>query len=197
MYHAFQLAGPYTVTWDVQPIMYPPPAFLLFAPFAYAPVLLWWVLPIAVTVAALAWQRPRPIAIPAMAACFVFPSTQHMLVTGNPGLWAVAAVAAGTILGWPAVAVFLKPTLAPFALVGIRRRSWWLVAALGLIVCVVMLPQWLDYIRALMNAQSNGMAYSIDQVPAMLLPITAWLASSRSSGPLQRLGRPRHAPAEL
>jgi hypothetical protein len=35
--------------------------------------------------------------------------------------------------GWPALAVALKPTLLPFALIGARRRSWWLVAGLGLV----------------------------------------------------------------
>jgi hypothetical protein len=75
-----------------------------------------------------------------------------LLYTGNPTIWLSAAVALGTVWGWPAVAVALKPTLLPFAFIGVRRRSWWLVAGLGLVVSIPFWGMWLDWFHAVTNA---------------------------------------------
>ena len=43
-----QLAGPYDVTLMTD-VLYPPSALLLFVPFSILPIVLWWVVPIAIT----------------------------------------------------------------------------------------------------------------------------------------------------
>ena len=113
-----------------------------------------------------------------------------MTVWGNPGLWVMAAIVLATHFGWPGVLVFLKPTLAPFALIGIRRRSWWVALGGLALVSLLFLPMWFEYITVLSNAKHpNGLTYSIAQVPAMLLPIVAWLGSpSRRRPTPQRVG---------
>ena len=97
---------------------------------------------------------------------------------GNPSMWIAAFAAAGTVAGWPYVLVLLKPSLAPLALPGIRRRSWWIA---GLALAAISLPfgsMWLDYVTAIRNAD-EGVLYSLRDVPIVLIPIVAWWGGSR------------------
>ena len=130
-YPADQLAGPWRYHQGepayAPPILYPPHAVLLFIPFTILPAFLWWLIPIAVTAGALWRLRPHPAAWLAIVLLLGVPESREGIFWGNPVMWMVAATAAGLVLGWPAVLVFLKPTLAPFALVGIGHRSWWLL----------------------------------------------------------------------
>jgi hypothetical protein len=181
-YEPFQLAGPYVVTPPA--VLYPPTTMLLFAPFTVLPAILWWAIPLAVTTWIVAWHRPRPIVWPVLALCIAFPTSIEVVYAGNPVLWVICLLALGTRFGWPAVGVLLKPTLAPFALVGINRRTWWLALTLGVAVSLVFLPMWLDYVSALRNARDpSGLAYSLNQVPTTFIPIVAWLGSQRRTLP--------------
>jgi len=180
-YLASQLAGPYPVVHGV--VLYPPPMLILLVPFTMLPAPLWWAVPNAVILAVVLRHRPSPAAWLAMAICLWFPITGVRLLHGNPGMWISAALALGTLLGWPSVLVLLKPTLAPFALVGIRRRSWWIaLAALG-VVSLLFLPMWADYVTVIRNAQGGGILYSIDEIPQVAIPLIAWLGSTRRARP--------------
>lgn len=169
-----QLTGPYPVVYPA--ILYPPTMLVLLVPFLWLPAVLWWAIPLTVIVWAVGRHRPRPIAIAIIGVCIAESSNwQSAVFFGNPLMWFVAALALATHDGWPAVFVILKPTLAPFALFGIRRRSWWLAAAALGVVSLALLPMWLDYLTVLRNAQGDGLLYSAHQVPAMLIPLAAWL----------------------
>ena len=97
----------------------------LFVPFTFLPPILWWAVPIGV-VAWVVWRlAPGPLAWPVMALCLVWPPTQVKLITGNPVVWSVAALALACLNYWPSVLVLIKPSLFPFALFGATHRSWW------------------------------------------------------------------------
>ena len=170
-----EVAGPYQL--GIHDILYPPTAIPFFALFALLPSVLWWIIPIGIIGAVVAYWRPDLIGWIGILVCLAFPATWEVLAYGNPAMWIAAAIAAGTRWGWPAVLVALKPTLAAFMLLGIRRRSWWLAAALLAIVSVAFLPLWLDYAAVLLNARGPraGLLYSLRDLPLMLIPLVAWL----------------------
>ena len=95
-------------------------------------------------------------------------------------MWALAGVAAGLRWGWPAVILFLKPTLAPFALVGVRKPSFWVAGAAMLVVALVMMPLWLDYFTAIRNLRIPW-DYSLVSIPPMFIPIVAWAAATSAT----------------
>jgi hypothetical protein len=171
-----QLAGRYEL--EVGHVLYPPPSLLAFAVLSFLPAVLWWLIPIAIVGAVIVYHRPAPWAWPLIAACLGFQWSIMLLYTGNPTIWLSAAVALGTVWGWPAVAVALKPTLLPFAFIGVRRRSWWLVAGLGLVVSIPFWGMWLDWFHAVTNAYGwrVGPLYSLGDVPWLLAPVVAWRA---------------------
>lgn len=175
-YDPRQLAGPYPI-WD-RAILYPPIALALFVPLSALPAVVWWAIPIAILAAVIWRHRPAPWAWPVIAACLCFPLTLVLTYTGNPGLWIAAGVALGTLWGWPALAVALKPTLAPFVLVGIRRRSWWIVAALGALLALAFGSLWIDWWHAATNVYGwrVGPLYSSGDVPLLAAPVVAWIA---------------------
>jgi hypothetical protein len=172
-----QLAGPYAIADGDS--LYPPPMVLLFIPFLVLPAVLWWLLPGAVVVLAMRRFRPAPWTWPLMAACFVFPCSLALMVAGNPCMWCAAAVAAALLWHWPGVLVLLKPTLAPFAVIGAHRRSWWLaLAGLG-VLSLLFAPGWSQYLAVIRNQTSSGWWYSVGNVPLVSLPIVAWLGRTR------------------
>jgi hypothetical protein len=187
-YGAFQLAGPYDA-YGLPSILYPPPALLLFAPFVVLPAILWWMIPIGITTIVAIHHRPLPVAWPVLALCLWYPTTSEVIYAGNPVLWVVAALALATVWGWPGVLVLLKPSLLPFALVGANRRSWWMAGVVFGLVSLLFLPMWFDYARVLLNARDpNGLFYSLNQVPTLLIPVVAWL------GRRPRAGAPGRSP---
>ena len=74
-----------------------------------------------------------------------FEKSINVYIFGNPSMWIVAAIAAGTVSRWPFVLVLLKPTFAPIALLGIRHRSWWIAAGLLLLASIPFGKVWLDW----------------------------------------------------
>jgi hypothetical protein len=174
-YKLYQLAGPYEIR--AGDVLYPPVALLLFVPFVVLPAVLWWSIPVGLTAWSIWRLRPNPISWPVMALCLWFPNTGIKLLTGNPVIWSLAALALGTIYAWPAVFVLLKPTLAPLALFGSRTRSWWLALGAFAAVSLAFLPMWPAYIRVVLNAHHpSGPFYSLGEVPMMLIPLIAWIA---------------------
>lgn len=176
-YSPRQLAGPYLI--QAGDSLYPPTAALLFLPFLVLPTVLWWAIPVAIVAASLRAWRPAPWTWPILAVCLVYPRTLSLIIYGNPSMWVTAAVAAGLLWGWPAVFVALKPTLAPFALLGARRRSWW-IAGVGLgAVSLLFLPGWIEYLSSLRNLRGQEWTYSLGDIPMVILPLVAWAGRSR------------------
>lgn len=179
-----QVAGPYTIIQGH--VLYPPTALLWLVPAAHLPDALWWGLPICV-IAAIVWHhRPAVWAWPVMGLCLATFWSVEIIASGNPGLWIAMFVALGTI--WrPAFAlVLLKPSLAPFALLGARSRAWWVLVAAIVLVSLAFLPMWIDYLQVLLNGRGNLAVpwYSIRDVPLLCVPLLAWAASTRpSAGP--------------
>ncbi|HEX5825350.1 MAG TPA: hypothetical protein VFY18_12910, partial [Candidatus Limnocylindrales bacterium] len=113
-YLPHQLAGPYEITSG--DILYPPPMLLVFAPLSRLPDWLYYAIPLGITLAAVLWLRPVPVGWPAILFCLWWPTTIVVIAGGNPGIWLMAFMALGCVWRPASVLVFLKPTLAPFAL---------------------------------------------------------------------------------
>ena len=172
-----QLAGPYTVAPG--DILYPPTALLLFIPFTVLPGFLWWAIP-AAAVGWMLWRlRPDPIAWPFLALCMAWPPTMVKVATGNPVIWAVAALALGAVYRWPSVFVLVKPSLFPFALFGSWTRTWWVTLGVFVALSAVFGTLWIDWIKTLLNSRGGGLAYSIQEIPMLLFPVIAFLGRTR------------------
>jgi hypothetical protein len=185
LYYPFQLAGPYDYHSGV---LYPPTALLLFVPFTVLPLALWWVIPLGSTAAVVWSDRPGRWYWPLLLACFAFPMTVTDIVNGNPLMWLVAAVALACRYDWPAVLVALKPSVFPFALIGIRHRSWWLAAVALAVVSAAMLPLWTDYVRVIANERGAGLLYSAKDVPFLFLPLVSRFAARQGDLGASRKG---------
>lgn len=159
--------------------IYPPNALLLFVPFTIAPAFLWWLIPTLILGYALLRWRPNAWGWAGIALVVLWPRKLGAVLFGNTDMWMAAFIAAGLLWGWPAVLLIIKPTLAPLALVGVRHHSWWFAAGLALVLLVLTLPLWLDYITALRNARGLGWDYSLGSLPLVLAPLIAWLARGR------------------
>ena len=178
-YLPHQLSGPYTATLMVDNL-YPPPALLLFLPFLVLPWILWWAIPIAVVAWFIAWERPNPIVWPLLALVLIWPRTQTAFLFGNTDLWMAAAVAGGLRWGWPAALLAIKPTFLVFAVVGIRRREFWVALGVLALVSIPMAALWVDYVQAMRNITIPA-DYSVGSLPLVLAPVIAWLARSKAA----------------
>ena len=170
-YRARQLTGqPYEILNGDS--FYPPTLLLLLVPFALGlPAVLWWLIPIAIIAAALIHIRPPMWTWPIMAFTLLLPRASLVLVLGNPSLWMIAAAFAGVAWAWPSALLLLKPTLAPFALIGIRHRSWWIALGVLVLLSVPFGAMWRDYLTALVNAQNaRGLEYTLGEWPLMIAP---------------------------
>jgi hypothetical protein len=182
-----QLSGPYETTTLIDNL-YPPIALYLFVPFVFLPLILWWIIPLAI-IGYVVWQlRPVPWSWPLLALIVALPKTISATIYGNSDLWVAAAASAGLLWHWPGVLAVFKPSLAFFALVGIRHVSWWFMAAILGVLSLPLLPLWLQYPTVMLNSSSTAI-YSIGNLPFMFLPIVAWACSPH--GPL---GRSRDRP---
>jgi hypothetical protein len=170
-----QLAGP-TSVMDGDPL-YPPIALYLLVPFHWLPDIAWWVPPLAILAYAFVRFRPGMWTWPLLAAVLAYPRTEAMIFYGNPGMWIDAAIASGLLWGWPAVLVLLKPSLGPFALMGIRHRSWWIAIAVIVVASLPFAGLWFDYVTVLRNS-SVPLTYSVLDLPLALAPVVAWLGRS-------------------
>jgi hypothetical protein len=180
-FEPYQVAGPYDIR--AGDILYPPTGLLLFVPFAVAPAALAWLLWWAVPIGAVAWAtwrlRPRPAVWPLIALCVAWPTTLLKTWTGNPVIWSVAALALGTIWYWPSVFALLKPSLAPFALFGANRRSWWIALAGLVLVSLSFGSMWVDWAASVVNSRGGGLLYSTLEIPMLLIPLVAWWGRTR------------------
>jgi hypothetical protein len=178
-YESYQLAGPYEI--NAHEILYPPLLLGILIPFTFLPDPLWVIVPAILTGWIVISWRPTYWAVFAIALCLAWPSSSGLYLLGNPGIWAVLLVAVATRWEWAGPLVMIKPSLMPFALVGIRSRSWWLGAAALLAVVAATWPMWRDYIAAMFNARgaSANVLYSLWTSPMMLVPVLAWLGSTR------------------
>jgi hypothetical protein len=177
-YPAAQTAGPFSIG-PVQSL-YPPTFLYLIGPFIWLPAVLWWAIPGVAIARVLWWHRPAQWTWPIIALLLVLPRTQEIVAYGNPTMWVAAAVAAGTIWAWPAVLVAIKFTLAPFALVGLRRRSGWVALAVLVAASIPLWDTWLDYVVVLSNVRGASALYSWIDVPAVSVGLVAWIGSRRS-----------------
>jgi hypothetical protein len=78
--------------------------------------------------------------------------------------------------------VLLKPSLAPFALFGIRRRSWWIGAAAFVLLSIPFGAMWADWVTTVVNSRGGGLLYSSLEIPMLLLPLVAWWGRTRGGG---------------
>ncbi len=189
-YQPYQLAGPYPIS--AGDVLYPPVALWLFVPFsigagtvvAAVQAVLWWGVALGVVAAVVAVLRPRPLVWPLIALCIANPTTLLKIWTGNPVMWSMAAMALAVVGAsrFAAPFVLLKPSLAPFALFGVRRRSWWLGAAVFGLLCLPFGSMWADWVTTLVNSQGGGLLYSSLEFPMLLLPLVAWLGRTRRGG---------------
>ena len=120
---------------------------------------------------------------PLLAVLLCYPRTWVMLLYGNPSMWAFAALVAGLAWTWPAPLVAIKVTLGPFALVGVRRRSWWITAVVALALSVPFAAMWPEYVTAISNARNGyGLEYLVGEWPiAAALVIVAWVRATRGT----------------
>lgn len=172
-----QLAGPFDAF--AGGILYPPVALVLFVPFTFLPAPAWWILPILVTVAGMVRLRPGLAGWPLIVAGLLYQNSIWLVVSGNPVMFGVAALA-WLGAGWPTTFFFLKPSLFPFAFLGARQRSWWVVT-LGLaLVSLLLLPMWFDWLTVIGNAVTGrGLLYSLHDVPLLMAPLVAWAFRTR------------------
>jgi hypothetical protein len=176
-YEPHQLAGPYVVAHG--DILYPPVGLWLFVPFTVLPAFLWWAIPAALTVWAIARVRPRPAVWPLMALCLAWPTTPLKIWTGNPVMWAAAAMSVAIVYRWAAPFALLKPSLFPFAAFGIRERAWWVGLGVLLLLCLPFGGLWADWVASVINSRGSGPLYSVLEAPMLLLPLVAWAGRTR------------------
>ena len=172
-FEPYQLAGPYPIS--AGDILYPPVGLWLFVPFTFLPAVFWWAVPLGLTARVVGFLRPEPRVWPLIALCLAWPTTPLKIWTGNPVMWAMAAVALGTIYRWPSVFALIKPSLFPFALFGANRRSWWLALAVFVALSVPFGSMWADWVASVVNSRGGGVLYSALEIPMLLLPLVAWL----------------------
>jgi hypothetical protein len=185
-YVARQLTGPYHVETLVD-VLYPPNALLLFVPFTVLPAFLWWAIPLGVFGFSIVYLRPARWAWPLRAACMAWPWTISQVLYGNTNMWIAGFVAGGALIAWPSVFVLLKPSLLPFALVGIGRRSWWIALAALAVLSLPFGTLWLDYLSSMRNSDVSTVR-SLFTLPNLLPPVIALLASRHPA----YAGRPRY-----
>jgi hypothetical protein len=177
-YDARQLTGqPYSIVAGDS--LYPPPFALVMLPFLVLPGALWWVLPAVIVGAVIRHYRPAPWTWPILALCIASPRTLGLLVYGNPSMWLAVSVALATLWGWPGIFAFLKPSLAFFALIGIRTRGWWIALGIAGLVSLAMLPDWHEYLTSVVNLRGPNLTYSLMDIPLAGIAVVAWVGRAR------------------
>ncbi len=177
LYPAWELAGPFVPAQ--LPELYPPfTVYGLLVPMSLLPDVLWWAIPLTVIAAVVAWHRPNVWGWCVIGTLFLaWPSTWVVIAAGNPALWVTAGVGLATVRAPFALAALVKPTLAPFALVGVRSRWWWAGLAAYGVAMLVTLPAWLDYARVLANYRTVP---SLIDAPLVAIPLVAWWSRGRA-----------------
>jgi hypothetical protein len=187
LYLPRQLAGPTTVM-DGDPL-YPPTVLWLLVPFTVLPEPIWWIIPTAIIVVTLTRLRPAPWTWPLLAIIAFWPRTPALFLYGNPGMWMVAFICLALWRAWAGPLILLKPSLAPFALLGVGRRSWFIALAVVVALSIPFGRLWLDYATVLQNSRVP-LTYSLLDLPLTLAPVIAFLGRRREldGSPRQRAG---------
>jgi hypothetical protein len=172
-----QLAGPYGIEYG--DVLYPPILLYLLVPFQWLPLPLWWVIPVAAIAWALWRIHPPRGSWPLMALCLAWPLSVEQLIKGNPVLWIMAVEAVAIAIGLPTTLVLLKPSLFPFAVIGIRRRAWWGQGAILVVLSLPLLQLTLLYPQVILDSRGGGLLYSVRDIPLLCLPVIAGLAAGR------------------
>jgi hypothetical protein len=187
-YLPFQTAGPYNVI-GIGEVLYPPVILWLLVPFTILPAILWWAIPLGLTAVAIARMRPAAWSLALAGAICTTHAVQAPIFWGTPVIWLAPAVAWGFLLGWPAVFVLIKPTLAPFALSGLTRPRAFLVGlALFVALAVPFLPMWFDWLAAIRNSDL-GIFYAFTQNLLLVVPVVTWLGRDGRAPALPRFRR--------
>ena len=176
LYLPRQLAGPTTVM-DGDPL-YPPTVLWLLLPFTVLPEPIWWLIPTAIIAVALVRLRPAPWTWPLLAIVALWPRTPALFFYGNPGMWMVAFICLALWRAWAGPLILLKPSLAPFALLGFGRRSWFIALAIVVAASIPFGRLWLDYVTVLQNS-GVPLTYSLLDLPLALAPVIAFLGRRR------------------
>ena len=172
-----QLAGPYVVQTQVHNL-YPPHALYLFVPFLYLPNLLWWVLPLGLVMYVVWWCKPVAFGWTLLLLILALPKGPAQILFGNSDMWIAAFIAGGVRWSWPAVLVSIKPSLGFFGLLGIASKSWWIALGVLALASLPFLGLWLQYPTIARNS-SVQLWYSFQNLPFFVLPVVAWIVSSR------------------
>ena len=191
LYPARQLAGPYAVTFG--DILYPPIAMPFFWLSLFLPALLWWLIPLG-TVGVIVWRlHPSLWVLAGIGLLLLAPTSAGLILSGNPSIWLAAALAVALYWRPAAVLLFLKPSLFPLALVGVRSRGWWLITGLFALASLALLPLTFDWFRVIANERGAGLLYSLHDLPLLCVPLVAWLGrvaeAERLDEPAGRLWR--------
>jgi hypothetical protein len=176
-YAEHQLHGPYDITQG--DVLFPPVTAWFFALWLALPDWTFAAIPVVIT-ACVVWRlRPARWTWPLMALCVLWPMVPLKTLRLNPDPWFMAAVATGLLFRWPGALGLLKPSLLPFALIGIRSIGWWLAAGLLVLGSLLFLGPTLAYPQILLDSRGGGILYSLPDAPFLLIPIFARLGTQR------------------
>jgi hypothetical protein len=184
--------------------VYPPTAIPLFVFGAVAPAVLWWAVPIAVTVAALYRMRPPLWAWVAILVLLMWPRSIGGYLYGNTTMWTTAGLAAGLTWGWPVVVLAIKTTVWPWGLLALRHESARIAAVVVVGLSVTFQWRlWMDYVTVMTSTTSPLAPWALlGDVPPMLIPVVAWgfrewkILGMRTSSRLSTAGSPLPSSAE-
>lgn len=171
-----ELAG--TFDYQVTTFLHPPISLPFFVPWLVLPAILWWAIPLGITTALVAAWRPAPWTWPLIAFGLGQPPFHQALLWGNSNLWVMAALGLGLVAGWPAALISIKPSLAFLALVGFRRRSWWVLTGALAFASLPFGLLWVDWVRVVLNSPANP-DYGLGHLPWVAIPLIAWAGRTR------------------
>lgn len=184
-YPAWQTGGPWQLEWGA--ILYPPVALLLFVPFTVidptVSAALWLTVPLAITAMVIASWRPTAVGWTVILALLsIHPLSFLDWVAGTPTTWFVALIALASRWPWLSSAMIVKPTLAPFALIGLTDRRWWMVASILAAVSLALGPLTLQWLEMLVQVRGSDATvfYSLANVPMLFVPIAARIWTGRA-----------------
>jgi hypothetical protein len=184
-YLARQLGGPYQLIGanlaDSGEFLYPPVALPFLAVFDRLPAPAWWAVPLGLGAVALWRLRPARWSWPILGLLLASGHAVPLVIAGNPTMWVLVAALWTPLVAWPGALILLKPSVAPLALLGITRRSWWL--ALGMLVAasIPFGALWADWYRAITDLRENGapaLLHSLTHAETLVFPLVALAARS-------------------
>lgn len=112
-----------------------------------------------------------------MVLCLIYPGTPLKTIAGNPSIYVALFTGLGLRYRWPAAFVLLKPSMFPLAVIGWRDWRTYAVAALILGASLPLAATW-QWPRTVLDANGGGLLYSAWDLPMVLIPVIAWVASS-------------------